>query len=272
MAKFGFHKSAPLLALLTDFGERDSYVGTMKGVIHSICEEVRIVDLTHKVKNQDVTGAAFVLGSSYKYFPDKTIFVCVVDPGVGGKRDILCMEADRRIFLAPDNGLLSILQAEGKAGTIRTVQNEDLWLTDISTTFHGRDIFAPVAAHLANGIDLHSIGPKRSRIRNLKLPRPVKTAGGTLKGEIIYVDQFGNLITNVGAATLQTNLRGSRENQTISVAGSTIKGISRNYSEVEEGELVALIGSSGYLEIAANKGSAAEKLGCGRGAELTLKG
>ncbi len=271
MAKFGFHKPAPVLALLTDFGERDSYAGTMKGVIYSICDDARIVDLSHNLDRQDVTGAAFILSSCYKYFPHNTIFVCVVDPGVGGERDILCMKAGDYIFLAPDNGLLSILESECRAEVIRTVKNEELWLRDVSMTFHGRDIFAPVAAHLANGTDLQNVGPKRNRISSLKLPRPVKTAGGALKGKVIYIDRFGNLITNVRAATLQTNLSPSMQSLTVSVAGKKIKGISHSYGEAAEGRLLALIGSSGYLEIAANKASAGEQLGCSRGADVFIK-
>ncbi len=272
MAKFGFHKSTPLFVLLTDFGHRDSYAGTMKGVIYSICENARIVDLTHTVEPQDVIGAAFVLRSSYEYFPPDSIFVCVVDPGVGGKRDIICMKAGGRTFLAPDNGLLSMLEAERKADAIRAVENKELWLDGVSTTFHGRDIFAPVAARLAEGAGIEKVGPRKRTIKALKLPKPVKTTAGTLKGEIVYIDQFGNLITNVGEATLQTNLPQAFEDISVSVAGSKTKGISGSYGDVKEGELVALIGSSGYLEIAANRGSAYKKLGCERGTDVIIKG
>ena len=271
MAKFGFHRTPPLIVFLTDFGARDSYVGTMKGVVYSICEDARIVDLTHGIAPQDVTGAAFTLNTSYAFFPPGSIFVCVVDPGVGGKRDIVCMKADARIFLAPDNGLLSLLRDGGKVDAVRTLKNKELWLKEISSTFHGRDIFAPVAAHLAAGVDIEEVGPEKARIRGLELSKPVRTTGGALKGKVIYVDQFGNMITNIGASTLQTILKGALEDIAISVGERTINGIVHSYSEAEEGELLALVGSSGFLEIAANKGSARDMLGCERGCEVTLR-
>ncbi len=272
MAKFGFHKSAAYLALLTDFGESDSYVGAIKGVIHSICSDAKVIDITHHIEPQDVTAASFCLKAAYKYFPAGTVFVCVVDPGVGTERDIICMKSDGYVFLAPDNGLLSVLGNEAKVEVIRTVENQELWLKSVSKTFHGRDIFAPVAAHIANGHDISSIGPVRSQIQELSLPHPIKTTSGVLKGEVIYVDEFGNLITNIGEATLQTNMPGELSRIRISVSDKIeIKGIAKSYGSVAEGELVALVGSSGYLEIAQNGASACNTLGYGRSTEVVVK-
>ncbi len=271
MPKFGFQKSRAYLALLTDFGDKDSYVGTMKGVIYSLCDNAAIIDLTHHIAPQDVTAAAFVLNSSYTYFPPHTVFVCVVDPGVGSDREIVCMKLEDRFFIAPDNGLLSVLQNGKKIEAVRTVKNTDLWLEEISRTFHGRDIFAPVGAHLANGEEMENVGPKkRDPVKDLQLPKPLKTADGNLQGEIIYVDQFGNLITNIGAATLQTSLRGAVNNFNIKIGDVSVKGISDSYADVDEGELLALIGSSGYMEIAVNRGSAKQKLAAHRGASVML--
>ncbi len=270
MARVPFRRTAPLIVLLTDFGSRDHYVGVMKGVIHGICPEARVVDLSHNVTPQDVTEAAFVLCSAYRYFPEETVFVCVVDPGVGGERAIVCLRANGQVFLAPDNGLLSVVARESSPEGLYAVEKEQYFLERVSTTFHGRDIFAPVAGHLCAGVDPEELGPPLARIRELRLPHPVRTAGGMLKGEVIYVDQFGNLITNISDGTLQTTFRCPREQIQVSVKSENIQGIAGTYSEADEGELLALIGSSGYVEVASNKGSAAETLGCSKGCPVTL--
>jgi S-adenosylmethionine hydrolase len=271
MAKFGFYKTPRPIALLTDFGLNDNYVGVMKGVIHGICEEARVIDLSHNVKPQDVTGAAFLLSSSYRFFPEKTVFVCVVDPGVGSERNVICMEAEGRIFLAPDNGLLSVIVNQKGAKSLHVVENEEYFLHDVSSTFHGRDIFAPVAAHICEGVKVSELGRRISNINNLRLPMPMKTAAGVLNGEFIYVDQFGNLISNISVATLQTTFRTSYSRVDVHVGENVINGISDSYSEADEGECLALLGSSGYLEVAVNKGSAARTLGCGRGDNISLR-
>jgi hypothetical protein len=230
-----------------------------------------VIDLSHNVKPQDVTGAAFLLSSSYMFFPEKTVFVCVVDPGVGSERNVICMEVEGRIFLAPDNGLLSVIVNQKGAKSLHVVEKEEYFLHDVSSTFHGRDIFAPVAAHICEGVKVSELGRRISNINNLRLPRPMKTAAGVLNGEFIYVDQFGNLISNISVATLQATFRTSYSRIDVHVGDTVINGISDSYSEADEGECLALIGSSGYLEVAVNKGSAAKKLGCGRGDGISLR-
>jgi hypothetical protein len=270
MARFGFYRTTPPIALLTDFGFRDSYVGVMKGVIRGICRHADIIDLSHNIMPQDVAEAAFVLAASFRYFPRDSIFVCVVDPGVGSERAVLYMRSNRQHFLAPDNGLLSVIAEECGRDDLREVSASDYFLKDTSTTFHGRDIFAPVAAHLAEGLEPAKLGPPARNLRRLRLPRPVRAADGSLRGELIYIDQFGNLITNIRTATLSRSFEAPPEEIQVQIKRRTISGLSRTYSDRPEGELVALIGSSGYLEVAVNRGSAARTLGCEKGDTVTL--
>jgi S-adenosylmethionine hydrolase len=270
MARFSLSRTTPAIVLLTDFGFKDSYVGVMKGVIRTICRNAEIIDLCHNVMPQDVAEAAFVLAASYRYFPEETIFTCVVDPGVGTERPVLCMRANRQVFLAPDNGLLSVIAEECSGYEVRRATNEEYFLQERSHTFHGRDVFAPLAAHLATGIEMAKVGPAALNIRRLLLPRPVLTADGSLRGEIVHIDQFGNLITNIRRATLQRSLGVSGDHVEVRVKRQSIRGIARTYADQPEGHLLALIGSSGYLEVAVNQGSAAALLGCDKGDSVTL--
>jgi len=265
MRKFGLYKSPRPIVLLTDFGFRDSYVGVMKGVILGICPDARVIDLSHNIMPQDVAEAAFVLSSAYTYFAEETVFVCVVDPGVGSQRKVLCMCANDQVFLAPDNGVLSLVAEEKEPEGIYEVTNSEYFLPSVSRTFHGRDIFAPVAAHIASGVPPSEMGPPVRRVHKLRLPRPLRTAEGKLRGKVIYIDQFGNLITNIGEHTLRTTFRCPAEQIEVAVKQKRIQGISGSYSDGKRGELLALIGSSGYLEIAANRDSAEKLLGCERG-------
>ncbi len=270
MARFGLGKSTPPVVLLTDFGFRDSYVGVMKGVIRSICRGTEIIDLCHNVMPQDVAEAAFVLSSSYRYFPEGSIFTCVVDPGVGTERAILCLEANDQVFLAPDNGLLSVIVEECGKADLREVTAEEYFLKNRSTTFHGRDVFAPVAAHLADGLEVEKLGSTTRQLQKLRLPNPVRTADGSLRGEIIYIDQFGNLITNIHRATLGRSFGDEQAEVRVNVKRRRIDGIASAYDEAEPGELIALVGGTGYLEVAVNRGSAADLLGCDKGDSVTL--
>jgi len=270
MAPFSLYKTTPDIVLLTDFGFRDSYVGVMKGVIRSICRSARVIDLSHNIMPHDVAEAAFVLSSSYRYFPEETIFTCVVDPGVGTDRAVLCMRANRQTFLAPDNGLLSVIAEQCGRQELRKVTASQYFLGEASTTFHGRDIFAPVAAHLADGLERSKLGPSVQRMRRLRLPSPLRTAEGSLRGEIIYIDQFGNLITNIRRATLERSFDVPPEKLELRVKRRVVRGLCRAYADRAKGELLALIGSSGYLEVALNQGSAAQALGCEKGDSVTL--
>jgi len=270
MPRFSLAKRRHPIVLLTDFGFRDYYVGVMKGVIYGVAPEARIVDLSHNIMPQDVAEAAFVLASSYRYFPPGTIFVCVVDPGVGSDRAIICAEIDKRVFLAPDNGLLGILASEHAPKNVYEVTNTDYFLQDLSRTFHGRDIFAPVAGHLSSGVSPSAFGPAVAHLRNLPLPKPVRTPSGSLRGEIVYIDQFGNLVTSISEATLRNSFRCPDDHLAVSVKRRTIQGMSQSYSAREAGELLATISSSGFLEVAVNQGSAERELGCQKGDSVTL--
>lgn len=270
MARFSLYRTPPPIVLLTDFGFKDSYVGVMKGVIRKICRHADVIDLSHNIVPQDVAEAAFVLAASYRYFPADTIFTCVVDPGVGTERAVLCLEANEQVFLAPDNGLLSVIAEECAEPRIHRVTEEEYFLKDGSTTFHGRDIFAPVAAHLAEGLEPEKLGALVRNIKRLQLPNPVRTADGSLRGEIIYIDQFGNLITNIRDSTIERTFNQPREELEVRVKRRSASGLVRAYADMPEGELVALIGSSGYLEVAVNKGSAAQRLGCEKGDSVTV--
>ncbi|MGR3317354.1 MAG: SAM hydrolase/SAM-dependent halogenase family protein [Candidatus Anammoxibacter sp.] len=280
-------KPPSIVTLLTDFGLQDEYVGVMKGVIlrtlriHGIDSSAQVIDLCHSIEPQDILGAAYVLFSAYKYFPSGTINVVVVDPGVGSDRKIICLKTKEYIFLAPDNGVLSFVVAHDAPELIIEVTNRKYFLPEISNTFHGRDIFAPVAAHLVNGVRPDELGDEISKIREINIPVPVLSSNDVLTAEVIYTDHFGNIITNIDGRSLE-KIKSTRKNKgdneinltkgelSIVIANRTIEGISKSYSKVEAGELAALFGSSGYLEIAVNKGNAKELLNVNRGDKIVI--
>ncbi|HLG30718.1 MAG TPA: SAM-dependent chlorinase/fluorinase, partial [Candidatus Brocadiales bacterium] len=190
-------KKRHVITLLTDFGTKDSYVGIMKGIISGINPDANIIDLCHEIGRQDIFEGAYVLYSSYKFFPAGTIHVAVVDPGVGTKRKIICAKIRDYLFLAPDNGILSLVLTDEKPRLIIEVTNKKHFLPEISNTFHGRDIFAPVAAYLSRGINPLKLGKRLTKIKRIELPHPDASKQGVLKGKVIYIDVFGNLITNI---------------------------------------------------------------------------
>ncbi|MBI4565200.1 MAG: SAM-dependent chlorinase/fluorinase [Planctomycetes bacterium] len=242
-----------IIALLTDFGLRDPYVAAMKGAILSIHPDARLVDLSHDVPPRNVAAAAFLLRSCYSTYPDGTLFVAVVDPGVGTSRAILCVETERHLFLAPDNGLLSFLD---KPVRIRRVTNRRLMRADIAATFHGRDVFAPVAGHLSRGLEIARVGPPARAMKKLRRPAPRIHPSGDMTGEVVAIDRFGNLITNLPRQRL------ARSGSWWFQAGTwRIRGLSRTYGDGEPGRPLALIGSGGLLEIAVAGGNAAEASG-----------
>ncbi|NOX97245.1 MAG: SAM-dependent chlorinase/fluorinase [Nitrospirae bacterium] len=258
------------ITLLTDFGGKDSYVGVMKGVIQGINPQARVIDLCHEVPPQDIHSAAFLLKVSYKYFPRGTIHVIVVDPGVGSKRKIVCLKTSDYLFLAPDNGVLTPIRQEEKIEEIVEVSRQRYFLKEVSRTFQGRDIFAPVAAHLSLGVNPSELGPKVSHFRDLKIP-PVHFSEKGLEGEIIYIDRFGNLITNITRADLRgLEKKISGKGIRITVGGKEIRKINKSYAESQSGELLAIIGSSHYLEISLNQGNARKVLGLDRGEKLII--
>ncbi len=260
-----------IITLTTDFGLADGYVAAMKGVILGINPNARLVDISHDIKPQSIAEGAFVLGTTYRYFPAGTVHLAVVDPGVGTDRRAIILKAAGFFFVAPDNGLLAdvlhdvLPDSTGRleAGwEVVAITNSRYWRSPVSPTFHGRDIFAPVAAHLSLGTRLTEFGELVSSIVVPPLARPWPRADGSLAGSIVHVDHFGNLITNVREAQMPGRA------VAVQVAGRKITGLRHTYAEGEG--LIALIGSSGFLEIAVNGGSAHELTGAGVGDEVIV--
>ncbi len=245
-----------IITLITDFGYVDAYVASMKGVILGIAPDANIVDITHDIEPQSILQASIVLATCTDYFPPGTIHVAVVDPGVGTDRALLAVKARGQVFLAPDNGLLGFMLDKCDECEIRKMENRELFLPRISATFHGRDILAPVAAHLAAGVPFEEVGGITDQYRKNAFPYPT-IKGGVLRGQIVYRDHFGNLMTNITADDLKEF---DPDKVEICTGYSRIKGLSKAYSDVEKGELLCLFGSAGYLEIALREGSAADKL------------
>ena len=248
-----------IITLLTDFGIEDSYVGTIKGVILSVNPSAMIVDITHQIDPQDLIEAAYVIKSTYRYFPKGTVHVIVVDPGVGSDRAIVALEMMGHIFLAPDNGVLTLLMDEGRIDSITRVNNSHYFLEPLSQTFHGRDIFAPVGAHISKGVDLKKLGSAldRNDLVHLSIRKPSISDKGELVGTIVSVDRFGNCITNIDLNCLEKFYKSSSEkNLVIAIGEYKIKGLSKSYDGVGLKQPLAIIGSLGYLEIALNCGRA----------------
>ena len=263
-----------LVVLTTDFGWNDEYVGVMKGVIAGLAPAARIIDLSHGVEPQNIVQAAHLIDSNCRFFPDQAIHVVVVDPGVGGDRRLILVGARRQLFLAPDNGVLSLLLGNDDFSFARAVVNDTLFIKPVSRTFHGRDILAPVAAHLAAGMDADGVGPELARHELTELPlRPTPAADAMgLTGMVVQVDRFGNLITNIprqAAQRLGCDATGIAVATTI--GDRTIDGITACYSEVNPGAPLAVFGSRDYLEIAINQGNAAKFLGVSTGEIVQLR-
>jgi hypothetical protein len=259
----------PLITLTTDFGLNDEYAGVMKGVIHSRRPEATIVDLTHGIRPREVRQAARVIASAYRFFPPNTIHVVVVDPGVGSNRRIILLEAAGHLFLAPDNGVLTLLFPQ--AGKVYEVCNSDLFLQPVSHTFHGRDIFAPVAAHLARNFPPHTTGREIAgeSLVSLAMATP-ELRGNILCGAVTDIDHFGNLITNIDRETADRFCAGDWLNLRISVGALTITGVAATYSATAIDRPVALFGSRDLLEIGINQGNAAGKLQVGLDSKVSI--
>ncbi len=249
-----------IITLLTDFGLEDAYVGVMKGVILRLNPEATIVDLCHHIEPQNVLQAGFLLHTSYRYFPPGTIHLVVIDPGVGTGRKAILISAAGSFFLAPDNGVLSYVTAENPAFQAFQLDNSEFWLPEVSATFHGRDIFAPVAAHLSLGIPPQKLGTSLASPlrRHLPLPRQEK---GQLHGQVLHVDRFGNLITNIPASQVPSG------EVRVVIEGHSLE-LRETYAQSEG--LLALIGSSGYVEISQKDGHAARFLGVGMGCPVQV--
>jgi hypothetical protein len=251
-----------IVTLTTDFGVRDPFAGIMKGVIAGINPDAVVIDLTHGIARQNIREGAFILFMSTSYFPGGTVHTVVVDPGVGGARRALAVETERYILVGPDNGVLSWAIPDVRRAIIREIKEPLYTGESISNTFHGRDIFAPAAAHLSVGVQVQALGPPV--IDPVLLPFPQAHQGGrVIRGEVLYIDGFGNLMTNIRPAD-----RGSIKE--VVIGDTTIRGISGSYGEGREGQPVALVGSTDFLEIAVNAGSAAKVLGADVGDEVRV--
>ncbi len=256
----------PVVTLTTDFGLSDHFAGTMKGVILRIAPAAEIVDITHQVSAFEITEAAFVIGEAYRYFPKKTVHVVVIDPGVGTARRPILVEAAGQFFVAPDNGVLSMIYAREKH-KVRAVASDRHFLQPVSRTFHGRDIFAPTAAHLAAGARPASFGRLIQDYCRLRFAEPLRIGKRVWQGTILKTDHFGNLITNLHIAEFPA--LESRPFQLL-CGQVTIAHLNATFAEGAPGEPLLIVGSSGFLEIVANQGSAAKILGCGTGSPVDL--
>ena len=255
-----------IITLTTDFGTSDHFVGVMKGVILGISPTARIVDISHEVQPFEVPDGAFTIAQAYKYFPKNTIHVIVVDPGVGSTRRPLLAEAGGQYFVAPDNGVLSMVLARETA-QVRHITNERYFLKPVSRTFHGRDVFSPVAAHLAVGVAPAQFGRRVTDPLRLTFFAPAHTGKHTWTGSILKIDRFGNLITNFHVDDFsQVRVRPFE----MIVGLKTVSRLALTFTDCAPGELFAVVGSSGYLEVASNQGSAAKALGCGAGSPVEL--
>jgi hypothetical protein len=257
---------AKIITLLTDFGLRDGYVASLKGVILSIYPETRLIDISHLVRLQDVRSGAFLLATVYTDFPPGTIHLAIVDPGVGTERQGIVLRTPRYFLVGPDNGLFSWVCRKEPQWEARSLENSQYWRSPVCPTFHGRDIFAPVAAHLAAGVAMEEFGP----------PWEPHIAGWTamvrseraLRGEVIHVDHFGNVITNLDERTVRDFA--PPEELVIELEGTRLNGLRTTYGDEPRGVLMALIGSHGYLEIAANRQHAGRLLGIQTGVAVRM--
>ena len=256
-----------VITLTTDFGATDWFVGTMKGVILGINTQVQIVDVTHEISPGDTRGGAFALAASYNFFPRKTIHVVVVDPGVGSQRGAIAVQTANYFFVGPDNGVLSFALSREKIKAVRQITNENLFLQPVSNTFHGRDLFAPVAAHLSKGWPIQKTGPATKGFVKIGWPEP-RRRWRSITGEIVYIDRFGNAITNIDSESLSAT---AESPCAVFVKRKRVCTFQRFYQAVPCGRPVAVLGSSGFLEIAVNGGSAAESFGLIVGDAVTLR-
>ena len=279
--------SDPPIVLATDFGLADAYVGMMRGVIFSINPRAAVIDLTHGIGPQDVRHGAVALADAHTYFPDGSIFVAVVDPGVGTDRPAILLETPHHRFVAPDNGLLTLVcrrydpsfgDADASGPTAAPngcrawgLTNPEYWRHPVSATFHGRDVFAPAAAHLSSGVTPGDLGDPTATITALSLPTP-RPEGNAIRGQIIFADAFGNLVSDITTGILtDMGVLGRESEVVVSIAGQSISGLSRTFHDPPGGGLRALLGSHGRLEVALVDGNASAALGAGSGAKIALR-
>jgi len=260
----------PLITLTTDFGLNDHFVGTMKAVILSITPDAEIVDICHAIQAFDILDGALALAQAYSYFPSRTVHLVVVDPGVGSARRPILASSEKYNFVAPDNGVLSLMYAREERLSVRHITADHYFAQEPSNTFHGRDIFAPVAAYLAKGVDLEKFGPEITDFVRFNAPKPKATEPNTLRGVVLKVDRFGNLITNITPHDAPVLFKTEPPAFKIIVGKKEVNSIRTNYAEGAPGEVFGILGSMGYLEIAANRAAAAQLTGAGKGSEVSI--
>lgn len=260
----------PIITLTTDFGLNDHFVGTIKGVILSITPEAEIVDICHSVQAFDILDGAIALAQAYNYFPTRTVHLVVVDPGVGSARRPILASCDKYNFVAPDNGVLSLMYAREERLNVRHINADHYFLQPLSNTFHARDIFAPVSAYLAKGVDQEKFGNEITDFVRFNAPKPKAVDANTLRGVVLKVDRFGNLITNITPQDAPALFQMQPASFKILVGKKEITTIRTNYAEGAPGEVFAILGSMGYLEIAANRAAATQLSGAGKGAEVSI--
>jgi S-adenosyl-L-methionine hydrolase (adenosine-forming) len=260
----------PIITLTTDFGLNDHFVGAMKGVLLETAPDAQIVDISHAVQPFDILDGALTISQAYTYFPAGTVHMVVVDPGVGTARRPIILTGDRHLFVAPDNGVLSLVYDREDRISVRHVTADHYFLQPRSNTFHGRDIFSPVAAYLAKGVDPERFGEEITDFVRFGVPRPKPVDERTLRGVVLKVDRFGNLITNITPTDVPWLFGSSRPAFKIAVGKGQVARMCSNYSEGGPGEAFGILGSMGFLEIATNRGSAQQMLGASRGSEVSV--
>lgn len=260
----------PIITLTTDFGTNDHFVGAVKGVILDIVPEAAIVDVTHAIQAYDVLDGAIAISQTYSYFPTGTVHMVVVDPGVGTTRRPIIASSDGYHFVAPDNGVLSMVYAKEERIHVRHVTSEHYFHQPVSSTFHGRDVFAPVAAYLAKMVDSHKFGDEIEDYVKFAAPRPKPAGDNRLRAVVLKVDRFGNLITNLTPQDAPSLFGANPVPFKVVVGNKEITDIRNNYAEGAPGEVFGILGSMGYLEIVANRAAAAQLTGAGKGSEVSI--
>ncbi len=260
----------PIITLTTDFGLNDHYIGTMKGVMLGIAPDAEIIDICHAVQAFDVLDGALAVAQAYSYFPTGTVHVVVVDPGVGTERRPILLNTGRHYFVAPDNGVLSLIYAREERLQVRHITAEHYYLSPVSTTFHARDIFSPVAAYLAKGVEVAKFGDEIADFVRFNAPKPKPVDAQTLRGVVLRVDRFGNLVTNFTPQDVPALFQASPPSFKIVVGKKEITEMRSNYAEGVPNEVFGILGSMGYLELSANRAAAAQLVGAGKGSEVNI--
>jgi S-adenosyl-L-methionine hydrolase (adenosine-forming) len=259
-----------IVTFTTDFGLVEHYVGAMKGVIFGINPGVQLVDITNSVQSFDILDGAFAISQAYSYFPPETVHLVIVDPGVGSSRRPILAKAGLHIFVAPDNGVLSLVYEREETISVRHITAEHYFRQPVSSTFHGRDIFASVAGYVSKGVELDKFGDEITDYVRFAAPRPKPAGANSWKGVVLKIDKFGNVITNISPKDIPQLFEASRTAFKITMRKSEVTAFRNNYAEGTQGEIFAILGSAGFLEVSMNRGSAARTAGADKGTEVSV--